>query len=452
MNKKFVAIFLAAAVGLTAAQAFGNDQVFADRDEEVIGETGPGEGNETDDTDPGVEEVEEAIDEDYGLSDVPINATYFPDEIFGMYVFENFDTDYNGVLSRSEATAVRTITLVCEDVTDLTGIEYFTELTHLYCSDNELTSLDISSNTALTTLDCSVNRLTVLDVGNNTALKDLDCSCNSLTGLELGNNSALHSLFCYGNQLETLDVSNNLELTVLTCADNLLTRLDLSHNTDLRSLNCFDNRLTRLDLSHNPSLAILDCYNNRITTLDISTCSALDNLYKTCEHQPVGDTIEIDDEEDGYLCYDSDTVIITAVDMYRLYNPNSGEHFYTASKGERNHLISLGWNDEGIGWVAPSSSNTPVYRLYNPNGGEHHYTTSISERVNLISIGWIDEGIGWYSDDSRRVPLYRQYNSNAFSNNHNYTTSIRENDYLVSIGWQAEGIGWYGIAPGRRTV
>ncbi len=41
--------------------------------------------------------------------------------------------------------------------------------------------------------------------------------------------------------------------------------------------------------------------------------------------------------------------------MYRLYNPNSGEHFYTASKGERNHLIRLGWNDEGIGWygIAP---------------------------------------------------------------------------------------------------
>ena len=42
--------------------------------------------------------------------------------------------------------------------------------------------------------------------------------------------------------------------------------------------------------------------------------------------------------------------LAAAVDMYRLYNPNSGEHFYTASKGERNHLISLGWNDEGIGW------------------------------------------------------------------------------------------------------
>ncbi len=133
------------------------------------------------------------------------------------------------------------------------------------------------------------------------------------------------------------------------------------------------------------------------------------------------------------------------VNMYRLYNPNSGEHFYTSNVGERNNLYSLGWNYEGVGWIAPVTSNTPVYRLYNQYGGEHHYTTSLNERNHLISLGWNDEGIGWYSDDAHTVPLYRQYNPNAFANNHNYTTSLSENNWLVSIGWQAEGIGWYGV-------
>lgn len=133
------------------------------------------------------------------------------------------------------------------------------------------------------------------------------------------------------------------------------------------------------------------------------------------------------------------------VNMYRLYNPNSGEHFYTSNQGERDVLIRLGWNYEGIGWLAPVTSNTPVYRLYNQYGGEHHYTTSIGDRDMLISVGWSYEGIGWYSDDQERVPLYRQYNPNAFANNHNYTVSRRENDWLVSLGWRAEGIGWYGV-------
>ena len=136
---------------------------------------------------------------------------------------------------------------------------------------------------------------------------------------------------------------------------------------------------------------------------------------------------------------------VVPVNMYRLYNPNSGEHFYTASESERNHLISLGWNDEGTGWIAPETSNTPVYRLYNPYGGEHHYTMSVAERDMLIRAGWNDEGIGWYSDDAQAVPLYRQYNPNQPANNHNYTTSLSENNWLVSIGWRAEGIGWYGI-------
>ena len=131
--------------------------------------------------------------------------------------------------------------------------------------------------------------------------------------------------------------------------------------------------------------------------------------------------------------------------MFRLYNPNSGEHFYTSGTAELDNLVTVGWNYEGIGWYAPASSNTPVYRLYNPFGGEHHYTTSVAERDNLVNLGWNYESIGWYSDDNRTIPLYRQYNPNEYANNHNYTTSIEENDYLVSLGWRAEDIGWYGI-------
>jgi hypothetical protein len=139
------------------------------------------------------------------------------------------------------------------------------------------------------------------------------------------------------------------------------------------------------------------------------------------------------------------TIVAEAVPMNRLYNPNGGEHFYTASASERDYLVKLGWVYEGIGWTAPSSSNTPVYRLYNPNGGDHHYTASVEERDGLVKVGWVYEGIGWYSDDAKTVALYRQYNPNAQSGSHNYTTSKEENDMLVKVGWRAEGIGWYGL-------
>ena len=134
----------------------------------------------------------------------------------------------------------------------------------------------------------------------------------------------------------------------------------------------------------------------------------------------------------------------TQIDMLRLYNPNSGEHFYTANEKEKDTLVKVGWIFEGVGWVAPETSNSPVFRLYNSKAGDHHYTMKKEEKDYLVSKGWTDEGIGWYSDDSAAIPVYREYNPYMKSCNHNYTTNIKEHEKLVSIGWKDEGIGWYG--------
>ena len=128
--------------------------------------------------------------------------------------------------------------------------------------------------------------------------------------------------------------------------------------------------------------------------------------------------------------------------MYRLYNPYTGEHFYTASYDEALSVNEAGWSYEGIGWVAPSSGD-PVYRLYNPYAGDHHYTMSAEERDHLVTVGWRYEGVGWSSDGN--VKLHRQYNPYARVGTHNYTYSTEERDHLVSLGWHDEGVAWYGI-------
>ena len=133
------------------------------------------------------------------------------------------------------------------------------------------------------------------------------------------------------------------------------------------------------------------------------------------------------------------------IKMYRLYNPNSGEHFYSSNQSEINNIVAAGWKNEGIAWIAPEMSGTPVYRVYNPNAGDHHYTTSETERDNLIMVGWKDEGIGWYSDDSKGTALHRLYNPNAQAGSHHYTTSVSEKNNLVSAGWRYEGTAWYGM-------
>lgn len=134
--------------------------------------------------------------------------------------------------------------------------------------------------------------------------------------------------------------------------------------------------------------------------------------------------------------------------MYRLYNPNTGEHFYTGSKEERNNLVKVGWKFEGNAWNAPIYRGTPVHRLYNPNTGDHHYTMSLEEVNNLVRLGWKYEMVAWNSaspKDSRSVVQYRLFNPNAISGMHHYTSSDEERDNLVKLGWKYEGYGWYGL-------
>lgn len=132
--------------------------------------------------------------------------------------------------------------------------------------------------------------------------------------------------------------------------------------------------------------------------------------------------------------------------MFRVYNPNSGEHFYTANGIEKNNLLHLGWKYEGVGWYAPNEGD-PVYRLYNPNNGDHHYTLNVAEKNMLVSVGWRYEHIGWQSATKNQLPLYRVYNpNNKGAGSHHYTVNKAEVNHLVSLGWKDEGIGWYAVA------
>jgi cell wall-associated NlpC family hydrolase len=144
----------------------------------------------------------------------------------------------------------------------------------------------------------------------------------------------------------------------------------------------------------------------------------------------------------------------TGVNMYRFYNPNTGEHFYTSNVTEGVKIANAGWSYEGIGWVAPTSG-VAVYRLYNPNAGDHHYTTNAAEKNMLVSLGWRYEGIGWYGASGSNVgsALLRQYNPNAKgAGAHNFTTSKAESNSLVSQGWRYEGTAWYASTLSAKSI
>ena len=215
-------------------------------------------------------------------SSVAINATTFPDEAFRAYLYNKFDADKDSIFSESEIANATTISVGETAITDLSGMEYFTQLTSLTCHSLNLSSLDVSKNTNLTTLYCYNNNLTSLDLSNNTQLTNLYCYTNHLSSLDLSNNTLLSVLNCSYNDLTRLDLSNNTQMKELRCMYNELTSLNIGNCTQLTDLFCYNNNLSTLDVSDNTLLSTFNCNNNALETLNLDNNTVLDRFY--CEN------------------------------------------------------------------------------------------------------------------------------------------------------------------------
>ncbi|MBQ7003142.1 MAG: leucine-rich repeat domain-containing protein, partial [Oscillospiraceae bacterium] len=278
--------------------------------------------------------------------DVEINAVNFPDETFRTYVDENFDTTDDDMLTVEEIAAVTEINFYSAGITtvsDLTGVAYFTALTYLDCSSNQLTSLDVSQNTMLEYLDCGYNPLLALNGVSDTLLI---CSVDSLAAAELltasvtlkdygiveesisdltdgtitdgvltpdadkvtytyacGSGETIACTIQFGitvNEANFPDeafrtyVSNSFDtdadgiltigeiaaVTTMTAFDMGITDLTgVAYFTALTRLDCYGNQLKSLDVSKNSALTHLYCHSNQLTSLDVSKNTALTDLY-----------------------------------------------------------------------------------------------------------------------------------------------------------------------------
>lgn len=147
--------------------------------------------------------------------------------------------------------------------------------------------------------------------------------------------------------------------------------------------------------------------------------------------------------------------VVGSVPIYRLYNPDNGEHLYTTDANERDVLFnSYGWGYEGVAWYS-ATSGTPVYRLYNNVLCNHLYTTDLNEITVLTSM----ENTAWTIDNNAQplfysngvCPIYRVYNA-ELKGMHHLTTDKNEYDVLPTFGWAQEGISLYAVAVGNPIL
>ena len=133
-------------------------------------------------------------------------------------------------------------------------------------------------------------RLVMWDESNPKRIKSLHLEVQSLSGrLDVSGLTNLIALYCSDNNLETLDGLGSLtNLDILSCFRNNLETLDgLGSLTALTLLDCSGNNLETLDgLGSLTKLIELNCYGNQLTALDVSGLSSLDDRYSSCKNNP----------------------------------------------------------------------------------------------------------------------------------------------------------------------
>ena len=237
---------------------------------------------------------------------------------------------------------IKALDLSGSNISSLSGIEYFENLTDLNCNSNNLTSLDVSNNKLLESLSCNQNKIETLDISNNKILVDLYCDHNSLTSLNVANGNNINFTNHFGRfpdfsnnpNLTCINVDNvdfasvnwsgskdplanysrscgitidiqdvNLEqklvdlgidkdgingimlkseainVTSLDISSSNITNLDpLAYFPNLQTLNCSGNQIQELRLQPNSKLTTLNCSNNNLTRLDLIKNQLLTSL------------------------------------------------------------------------------------------------------------------------------------------------------------------------------
>lgn len=132
------------------------------------------------------------------------------------------------------------------------------------------------------------------------------------------------------------------------------------------------------------------------------------------------------------------------VNIYRLFNPKSGEHLFTSDSHEY-YVLGAGseWDQEGLAWVAPTKSDNQVARLFDKVEGSHLYTTDQNEIDYLTKGNWIKDQMSFYSADSNGRKIYRLFDT--VTGQHLLTTDENEKNVLTKGEWVLDETSIYAL-------
>lgn len=242
--------------------------------------------------------------ENQSLTNCVVNI---PDANFKAYLVGNtfINTNNDTEIQCSEASSY-TQNIACDNcgISDLTGIEAFTQVQIVGVRNNQLTSVDLSANTSMIAFYANDNLLSNLSVSSNVNLTELDIADNEIASLDVSANTALVNLYVNANNLTSLDASSNTALRRLRCNDNELVSLNVANGNNLNSV--------VFSASGNPNLACIQVDDAAWSTTNWTDIDGTASFSENCA------TVGVEEEE------------TLAFGMYP--NPTSGELNFTSNE------------------------------------------------------------------------------------------------------------------------
>jgi uncharacterized repeat protein (TIGR01451 family) len=172
------------------------------------------------------------------------------------------DTNNDGEIQESEAAAIYGLDVSSQNIASLQGIEFFTGLWFLNCSNNQLAVLDTQANLLMRSLNCSHNLLISLIVYFPPQMEyenDLNASDNLLASFTLPD-SDFYQVNLTNNQLTEVNAQSGAFTQYLYLNGNAFTTfvspnwtqwLSLSNCPNLTSVSIFTDAAT---ITNNPQL------------------------------------------------------------------------------------------------------------------------------------------------------------------------------------------------------
>lgn len=188
----------------------------------------------------------------------------FPDPNFKAKLISlGIDTSGDGEIAQSEALEVEYLYIDNSNISDLTGLEYFTNLNDLSARYNQLTTFNLNG-LQIAFLDLDSNNLTSVDFSGINSLWQVYLNNNNLSSLSISSPNLIF-LQCNNNNLSTIDLSGCAALTETELSNNQLTSIVFPpylHSGILNNSMRLDGNLFETLTVASPWLDYLDCSNN----------------------------------------------------------------------------------------------------------------------------------------------------------------------------------------------